>query len=124
MRSLPQGQLLSPSKVAAPVVAIAHSEMTAPPPSPKAMRRRKRQAPATPIGSGSTPPPTGADHELTLREAAAALKLPTRVVEEYARRGELLGKRTQYGWRFTPQALEAFWEPCPEWSIGPVPSEK
>jgi len=114
------------SKIATTIVAMVHYELMATPlpPNPQEMRRRKRQAPATPIASGPTHALPGVGQELTLREAAAALKLRTRVVEEYARRGELLGKRTQYGWRFTRQDIDAFWEPCPDWSFGPVPSEK
>src|SRR2546429_98430 len=76
-------------------------------------------------GSGSSrAAPEGSDSQMTLRQAAQILKMPVRAVEGYARRGELQGARTQYGWRFTRQDLDAFWEPCPEWSFGSNSSEE
>lgn len=84
------------------------------------MRRRRKE-------QGEPEPPAGyvgAESRLTLREATVLMKLPVRVVEAYAERGELQGERGPFGWRFTTEAVAQFWEPCPDWDFDPVSSEE
>jgi hypothetical protein len=109
----------SPRKVATTVVAMVHCELMATRPPTPQERAAESDKLGRPIASGSTHPPE-AEPALPLHEEATALKLPTRVVEEYVRRGELRGERTQYGWRFTRQDLAAFWEPCPSGPSAPI----
>jgi excisionase family DNA binding protein len=71
--------------------------------------RRKRKDTAPPIG----------DHLLTLREAAEVLRLSTRTVREYVKRGEITGKIIGKCWRFRRADLDAFFENAPsEWDFG------
>jgi excisionase family DNA binding protein len=50
---------------------------------------------------------------LTLREAAEVLRLSTRTVREYLRRGEIKGKLIGKRWRFRRADLDAFFENAP-----------
>lgn len=56
--------------------------------------------------------PTG-DHLLTIREAAEVLRLSTRTVREYVKRGEIRGKLIGKRWRFRRADLDAFFENAP-----------
>jgi excisionase family DNA binding protein len=47
---------------------------------------------------------------LTLREAAEVLRLSTRTVREYVKRGEIRGKLIGKRWRFRRADLDAFFE--------------
>ena len=68
------------------------------------MNRNQPQASAAaPIG----------DQLLTLREAAAALRLSTRTVREYVRRGEIEGRVIGGRWRFRRADLDAFFANAP-----------
>jgi excisionase family DNA binding protein len=60
----------------------------------------------------SDAPPIG-DHLLTLREAAAVLRLSTRTVREYVRRGEIEGRVIGGRWRFRRADLDAFFAKAP-----------
>jgi excisionase family DNA binding protein len=56
---------------------------------------------------------------LTLKEAAEVLRLSTRTVREYVKRGELRGKIIGKQWRFKRADLDAFFENAPsEWDFG------
>jgi len=66
-------------------------------------RRKKPQADAPPIG----------DRLLTLREAADVLRLSTRTVREYVRRGEIEGRIVGGRWRFRRPDLDAFFANAP-----------
>ena len=58
------------------------------------------------------------DHLLTLREAAAVLRLSTRTVREYVKRREIKGKIVGKRWRFRRADLDAFFENAPsEWDF-------
>jgi excisionase family DNA binding protein len=57
--------------------------------------------------------PTIGDRLLTLREAAEALRLSTRTVREYIRRGELEGRLIGRRWRFSRKDLDAFFANAP-----------
>jgi excisionase family DNA binding protein len=57
-------------------------------------------------------PPIG-DHLLTLREAAAILRLSTRTVREYLQRGEIEGRIIGGRWRFRRADLDAFFANAP-----------
>jgi excisionase family DNA binding protein len=50
---------------------------------------------------------------LTLREAAEVLRLSTRTVREYLKRGEIRGKIIGKRWRFRRADLDAFYENAP-----------
>jgi excisionase family DNA binding protein len=50
---------------------------------------------------------------LTLAEAAQLLRLSTRTVREYVRRGEIRGKLIGNRWRFRRADLDAFFENAP-----------
>ncbi len=50
---------------------------------------------------------------LTLREAAEVLRLSTRTVREYVKRGEIRGKIIGKQWRFRRADLDAFFENAP-----------
>jgi excisionase family DNA binding protein len=50
---------------------------------------------------------------LTLREAAEVLRLSTRTVREYVRRGEIVGRIIGGRWRFRRADLDAFFENAP-----------
>jgi excisionase family DNA binding protein len=50
---------------------------------------------------------------LTLREAAEVLRLSTRTVREYLKRGEIKGKLIGKRWRFRRADLDAFFENAP-----------
>jgi excisionase family DNA binding protein len=55
---------------------------------------------------------------LTLREAAEVLRLSTRTVREYVKRGEIRGKLIGKRWRFRRADLDAFYENAPsEWDF-------
>jgi excisionase family DNA binding protein len=65
----------------------------------------------------SDPPPIG-ERLLTIREAAEVLRLHSRTVREYVRRGELEGRVIGGRWRFRRKDLDAFYENAPrawEW---------
>jgi excisionase family DNA binding protein len=68
----------------------------------KTVADEKRTA-AQPIG----------DHLLTLREAAAVLRLSTRTVREYVKRREIRGRIIGKRWRFRRADLDAFFENAP-----------
>src|SRR5262249_36059344 len=53
------------------------------------------------------------DRLLTLREAAEVLRLSTRTVREYVRRGEVDGRIIGGRWRFRRADLDAFFENAP-----------
>jgi len=57
--------------------------------------------------------PTIGDRLLTLREAAEVLRLSTRTVREYVKRGEIRGKIIGKRWRFRRADLDAFFENAP-----------
>jgi excisionase family DNA binding protein len=58
------------------------------------------------------------DDLLTLREAAAVLRLSTRTVREYVKRREIRGKIIGKRWRFRRADLDAFFENAPsEWDF-------
>jgi excisionase family DNA binding protein len=50
---------------------------------------------------------------LTLREAAEVLRLSTRTIREYIKRGEIRGKLIGKRWRFRRADLDAFFEDAP-----------
>ena len=55
---------------------------------------------------------------LNIREAAEFLRLSTRTVREYVRRGEIRGKIIGKQWRFRRAELDAFFESAPsEWDF-------
>jgi excisionase family DNA binding protein len=55
---------------------------------------------------------------LTLCEAAAVLRLSTRTMREYVKRGEIRGKLIGKRWRFRRADLDAFFENAPsEWDF-------
>jgi len=58
------------------------------------------------------PEPIG-EHLLTLHEAAEVLRLSTRTVREYLKRGEIRGKIIGKQWRFRRADLDAFFESAP-----------
>lgn len=61
--------------------------------------------------------PTG-DRLLTLREAAEVLRLGTRTVREYVKRGEIRGKIIGNRWRFRRADIDAFFDNAPsEWEF-------
>jgi excisionase family DNA binding protein len=53
------------------------------------------------------------DRLLTLREAADVLRLSTRTVREYVRRGEIEGRIIGASWRFRRADLDAFFANAP-----------
>lgn len=53
------------------------------------------------------------DRFLTLREAAEVLRLSTRTVREYVKRGEIRGKIIGNRWRFRRADLDSFFENAP-----------
>jgi len=70
---------------------------------------RKRKAQTVAIG----------DCLLTLREAAEVLRLSTRTVREYVRRGEIEGRLIGGRWRFRRADLDAFFANAPhDWDFG------
>jgi excisionase family DNA binding protein len=63
-------------------------------------------------------PTLSGDRFLTLREAAEVLRLSTRTVREYVKRGEIRGKIIGKQWRFRRADLDAFFENAPsEWDF-------
>ena len=55
---------------------------------------------------------------LTLCEAAEVLRLSTRTVREYVKRGDIRGKIIGKRWRFRRADLDAFFENAPsEWDF-------
>lgn len=58
--------------------------------------------------------PAIGDRLLTLREAAEVLRLSTRTVREYLKRGEIRGKIIGNRWRFARADLDAFFENAPD----------
>ena len=67
------------------------------------MTKEKTMA-ANPIG----------DHLLTIREAADVLRLSTRTVRDYVKRGEIRGKIIGNRWRFKRADLDSFYENAPQ----------
>jgi len=62
--------------------------------------------------------PAIGDRLLTLGEAAEVLRLSTRTVREYVKRGEIRGKIIGRRWRFRRADLDAFFENAPsEWDF-------
>jgi len=53
------------------------------------------------------------EHLLTIREAAEVLRLSTRTVRQYVKRGEIRGKIIGKRWRFRRADLDAFFEDAP-----------
>ena len=53
------------------------------------------------------------DRLYTIREAAEFLRLNTRTVREYLKRGEIKGKIIGKRWRFRRADLDAFFENAP-----------
>jgi excisionase family DNA binding protein len=73
---------------------------------------RKMQQP------GSEGSPSISEKFLTLREAAEVLRLSTRTVREYLKRGEIRGKLIGKRWRFKRADLDAFFENAPsQWDF-------
>jgi excisionase family DNA binding protein len=71
-------------------------------------REKKSEAEAPPIG----------DRLLTLREAAAVLRLSTRTLREYIHCGEIEGRIIGGRWRFRRADLDAFFANAPrEWDF-------
>jgi excisionase family DNA binding protein len=66
----------------------------------------------TVTGEKATAKPIG-EHLLTIREAAEVLRLSTRTVREYVKRGEIRGKIIGNQWRFKRADLDAFFENAP-----------
>jgi excisionase family DNA binding protein len=66
----------------------------------------------TPKKEAVKAPSTG-DRLLTLSEAAEVLRLSTRTVREYLKRGEIRGKIIGKRWRFKRADLDAFFENAP-----------
>ena len=63
------------------------------------------------------PPPVG-ETLLTLVEAAEVLRLSTRTVRNYLKRGEIRGKIIGKRWRFRRADLDAFYENAPsDWDF-------
>jgi excisionase family DNA binding protein len=55
---------------------------------------------------------------LTLREASEVLRLSTRTVREYVKRGDIRGKIIGKRWRFRRADLDAFFENAPsQWDF-------
>ena len=55
---------------------------------------------------------------LTLRDAADVLRLSTRTVREYVKRGEISGRLIGKRWRFRRVDLDTFFENAPsEWDF-------
>lgn len=55
---------------------------------------------------------------LTLREAAEVLRLSTRTLREYLKRGEIKGKLIGNRWRFRRADIDAFFDNAPsEWDF-------
>jgi excisionase family DNA binding protein len=67
------------------------------------MNARKQKEAAAAIG----------DRLLTLREAADVLRLSTRTMREYLRRGEIEGRLIGGRWRFRRADLDAFFANAP-----------
>ncbi len=57
--------------------------------------------------------PAIGDRLLTLRETAEVLRLSTRTVREYVKRGEIRGRIIGKRWRFRREDLDAFFESAP-----------
>ena len=65
-----------------------------------------------------TPHVTTREGLLTLKEAAEVLRLSTRTVREYVKRGEIRGRIIGKRWRFRRADLDAFFENAPsEWDF-------
>ena len=68
--------------------------------------------------SGSAGSPSTEEKFLTLGEAAEVLRLSTRTVREYLKRGEIRGKLIGKRWRFRRADLDAFFEDAPsQWDF-------
>jgi len=65
------------------------------------------------IERGKTEPSSIGERFLTLTEAAEVLRLSTRTVREYVKRGEIRGKVIGKRWRFRRADLDAFFEDAP-----------
>lgn len=63
-------------------------------------------------------PPAIGERLLTLREAAEVLRLTTRTVRKYLKRGEIKGKIIGKRWRFRRVDVDAFYENAPSESTG------
>jgi excisionase family DNA binding protein len=70
-------------------------------------RTRRRQE------RGPDAAPAIGDRLLTLREAAEVLRLSTRTVRQYVKRGEIRGRIIGQRWRFRRADLDAFYEDAP-----------
>jgi excisionase family DNA binding protein len=65
-----------------------------------------------------TTPAAIGERLLTLQEAAEVLRLNTRTLREYLKRGEIKGKIIGKRWRFRRADLDAFFENAPsEWDF-------
>ena len=53
------------------------------------------------------------DRFLTLREASEVLRMSTRTLREYLKRGEIKGKLIGKRWRFRRADIDAFFEDAP-----------
>jgi excisionase family DNA binding protein len=74
----------------------------------------------TPENRGENREPAAiGDRLLTLKEAAEILRLHTRTVREYVRRGELEGRVIGGRWRFRRKDLDAFYENAPRAWVPP-----
>jgi excisionase family DNA binding protein len=77
----------------------------------------KRVDPKMPQSGSAGSPATG-EKFLTLREAADVLRLSTRTLREYLKRGEIRGKLIGKRWRFKRADLDAFFENAPsDWDF-------
>ena len=65
------------------------------------------------MNSQSSEPEAIEGRLLTLREAAEVLRLHSRTVREYVRRGELQGRVIGGRWRFTRKDLDRFYANAP-----------
>jgi excisionase family DNA binding protein len=76
----------------------------------------KRQSAMTKL-MRTDPAPIG-ERLLTMREAAEVLRLSTRTVRDYVKRGEIRGRIIGNRWRFRRADLDAFFEnAAPNWDF-------
>lgn len=68
--------------------------------------------------NGKLESPLVGDRLLTLSDAAEVLRLSTRTVREYLKRGEIKGKIIGNRWRFRRAEIDAFFENAPsQWDF-------
>jgi excisionase family DNA binding protein len=73
---------------------------------------------------GKTELPRMGERFLTLTEAAEVLRLSTRTLREYLKRGEIRGKIIGKRWRFRRADLDAFFEDAPsDWDFVRKPGD-